>query len=231
MKITVIGDIHGLTVWQDIVAEENDSDLFVFLGDYLDSFTVKPKDQIDNFEKILSFADSDRVNLLFGNHDYHYLKTAIVRGIYYSGFVPSIAWKASNLIEEGMKEGLFNLTMKHKDIVLSHAGFSKTWLKNTIGKEEYDFTALNNLFYEQPYRLGFVDNSKYPDPTGNDVFQGPLWIRPPALSKDSIDFRQIVGHTEVTRETIGNIYLNDKLPQNKYIVINNENIEYRTYNP
>ena len=35
MRIIVIGDIHGRTIWKDIVNQE--FDLCVFLGDYVDS--------------------------------------------------------------------------------------------------------------------------------------------------------------------------------------------------
>ena len=34
-KIVVIGDIHGRDAWNTIVDKNNDTDLFVFLGDYV----------------------------------------------------------------------------------------------------------------------------------------------------------------------------------------------------
>ena len=36
MKIVVLGDIHGLTVWKDIIDEEQ-PDQVIFLGDYVSS--------------------------------------------------------------------------------------------------------------------------------------------------------------------------------------------------
>ena len=41
-KIIVIGDIHGRTIWKQIVAANPDADLFVFIGDYFDSFASPP---------------------------------------------------------------------------------------------------------------------------------------------------------------------------------------------
>ena len=36
MKIVVLGDIHGLTVWKDIIDKEQ-PDQVIFLGDYVSS--------------------------------------------------------------------------------------------------------------------------------------------------------------------------------------------------
>lgn len=42
MKIRVIGDLHGRDWWKRKV-ETGDSDLNIFLGDYVDSYTVSDK--------------------------------------------------------------------------------------------------------------------------------------------------------------------------------------------
>ena len=75
-KITIIGDIHGRTIWEKIVEKENDSDLFIFLGDYFDSYdNLTPGTEINNFKKILKFKNENphKVILLLGNHDLHYI--------------------------------------------------------------------------------------------------------------------------------------------------------------
>jgi predicted phosphodiesterase len=41
MKIVAIGDIHGRDYWKQIIEQEQDADVFVFVGDYFDSFTIK----------------------------------------------------------------------------------------------------------------------------------------------------------------------------------------------
>ena len=68
MKIVVIADIHGRNLWKKQV-EEN-ADLYIFLGDYFDSFNIKGEDQIKNFLEIKEFYENnkDKVILLAGNH-------------------------------------------------------------------------------------------------------------------------------------------------------------------
>ena len=69
MRIIAIGDIHGRTIWKDIVNQE--FDLCVFLGDYVDSHDEIPaKQQVDNLLDILEFKEhnSNKVILLRGNH-------------------------------------------------------------------------------------------------------------------------------------------------------------------
>lgn len=84
MKIVVIGDIHGRTIWKKIVEENKDADKIVFLGDYHDiySYEFKAKDSsiaktnsISNLLDIIEYKkqNMDKVILLIGNHDSHYM--------------------------------------------------------------------------------------------------------------------------------------------------------------
>ena len=70
MKILVLGDIHGRTVWKNIIEKEN-PDITIFLGDYVTSHDNIPiSEQITNLEEILKYKESniDKVILLRGNH-------------------------------------------------------------------------------------------------------------------------------------------------------------------
>ena len=51
MKIVVVGDIHGHNSWKKILETEEAWNKVIFLGDYVDSFTVSSKEQRDNFLK------------------------------------------------------------------------------------------------------------------------------------------------------------------------------------
>jgi predicted phosphodiesterase len=76
-KILVIPDIHGRDYWKKVVNQHiDDVDQIVFLGDYFDSFDIKPLFQIHNFKEIMEIRKmfSDKVITLIGNHDYHYLR-------------------------------------------------------------------------------------------------------------------------------------------------------------
>lgn len=73
MRILVIGDIHGHDSWKAIVENEK-YDKVVFLGDYVDSFTLQPLTIVKNLREILKFKreNKDKVVLLWGNHDHSY---------------------------------------------------------------------------------------------------------------------------------------------------------------
>ncbi len=74
MKQVIISDLHGHDSWLKIVAAHTDADRFIFLGDYLDSFSVKAIDQLRNLEDIIAFKKRNtfEVILLIGNHDISY---------------------------------------------------------------------------------------------------------------------------------------------------------------
>ena len=54
VKTLVLGDIHGRTIWKDIIEHEQ-PDLTIFLGDYVSThdYGVTEQSQIDNLENIL----------------------------------------------------------------------------------------------------------------------------------------------------------------------------------
>lgn len=67
-KILVLGDIHGRTIWKDIVNKE-DPDLTIFLGDYCTTHdNISSEDQISNLKEILQYKKDNNVILLRGNH-------------------------------------------------------------------------------------------------------------------------------------------------------------------
>ena len=73
MKTIVIGDVHGRSLWKQIVNQEN-ADRVIFIGDYFDSFDIKCENQITNFLDIIEYKKSSgkEVIMLVGNHDHHY---------------------------------------------------------------------------------------------------------------------------------------------------------------
>ena len=54
-KITIIGDLHGRTTWRQMVDENPDSDLYIFMGDYFDSFDIDIMSQMHNFRDLINF--------------------------------------------------------------------------------------------------------------------------------------------------------------------------------
>ncbi len=196
MRIIVVGDIHGRDIWQKIVAKE-EYDLFIFIGDYFDSKEdIDSRKQIDNFLDIINFkqASPDKVILLTGNHDFHY-----IQGINqcYSGFQECVKTDISELINQAIKDRYLQMAHMIDDkFLFSHAGVTKTWAENNLGGSYKIDELINEMFYYKPNKFKFMVG-KNGDVYGNDVTQSPIWVRPYSLNKDKFSNRhiQIVGHT------------------------------------
>ena len=71
-----IGDIHGLSEWEQLCNDAlNRFYDIVFLGDYVDSYFVKPAEQLYNLKNLCKFIRKHKKHTyaLLGNHDYAYL--------------------------------------------------------------------------------------------------------------------------------------------------------------
>lgn len=201
MKKTIaIGDIHGIDAWQKIVAK-NKSAGVIFIGDYFDSFVVPSTEQIDNFKKILKFkmANKDRVTMLMGNHELHYLASVEQR---YSGYQSNRAAEIGGLISPLVKDGTITISHKLGKFLFSHAGFTQPWCnENNLDWKADDFTdKVNQLFLDNPDAFCFnkYDRSGF----GESPAQGPLWVRPDSLGNHGIKgYTQVVGHSHMSHIT------------------------------
>jgi len=195
MKLIAIGDIHGRTDWKQIISNI-EFDKVIFVGDYFDTHEdISPEQQKSNFEDLVEYkkANMDKVVLLFGNHDYHYLR---IINETYSGFQPLHKIDISEMLDKALNDNLMQMCLIHDNYIFTHAGITKTWLKNTgyTGKESLDLF-INDLFKYKPLAFRFtsgINNSPY----GDDIEQSPIWVRPRSLYADCLDdFIQVVGHT------------------------------------
>lgn len=232
MKIVFIGDIHGRGSWEKIINSEQDSDKFVIMGDYFDAYesNITPRMQIDNFSEILDYKKNnlDDIVLLFGNHDFHYLKNVRER---YSRYINSHNIEISKLITEALDNNYLKLAFSFDNTLVTHAGVTKTWLKRYLGAgPSVDVTilteALNEILKTSPEFLYF-ENGMYSSYTGDDIQQSPIWVRPISLLRDApYNINQIVGHTRVKnihgfpKKDIS-IWLIDALEINQYLVFDN----------
>lgn len=226
MKILVLGDIHGRSIWKDIIEKEN-PDKIIFLGDYVSTHeNFSAKQQLSNLEDILNYKEenSDKVILLRGNHDIQHL------GYYWakcSGYYLTICQYMS---ESNFKERFLKLTQwiyidENLKTIFSHAGVSQIWMDNSKIKSIYE---INNL---EPSELFEFNPESFYDYYGDSVTQPPIWIRPQALYECNIaDWDQVVGHTPVIKDIINireftknnrNIWLCDALNISKYLIIDN----------
>lgn len=194
MKILAIGDIHGKNIWEELKYLIDEYDKFIFIGDYFDSFDIKPIIQLHNFNNIIEFKIKyfDKVDLLIGNHDYHYFPTVDEN---YSGYQSVMRFDFQNSLYSAYNDNMLSICKIYNNYLFSHAGLTKTWLQyNNIDTNNLE-TSINELFYYFPKQFGFLMGRNFSE-YGDDVTQGPLWVRPNSLMKDGIsDYVQIVGHT------------------------------------
>jgi hypothetical protein len=247
MKTIIIGDIHGLNTWKNIVQQEQVPCRIIFMGDYFDSFNILGIDQIYNFNEIINFKKESQheVILLIGNHDHHYLDV----GEIYSGYQHHLQWD----IKDAIRSNIMHLQIAYQleNLIFSHAGLSPIWLNRIFGENEWEpitaVTQVNERYLSRPRDFNFASGTM--SPTGDSIEQGPLWIRPRSLMKSNNleeinfknDFIQIVGHTcqpsihdsfISSQKTMGNkYYIVDTLPSGGYVVYENGELIPKQYNP
>lgn len=205
MRIVSCGDTHGRLNWKDIVEKElESSDKFIFIGDYFDThYDETPEQQLSNFNDIVAFkkANIDKVILLVGNHDFHYLSGVNES---YSGYQHSWSKNFNEALESALSEGLMQMCYVYDKYVFTHAGVTNTWCA-TYGVNRQPHLledSINELFKTNKYAFYFQMGSNYSQ-SGDDVTQSPLWVRLPSLFQDGlIGFRFVVGHTTLKELTI-----------------------------
>lgn len=230
MKVRVIGDIHGENWWKKLVSDIDKIDLCIFLGDYVDSYTVSDGDMIYNLLDIIQFKKNnpDKVILLYGNHEWNYLSPYMG---YCSGFRQSIALKLKDILEENRE--LFRMIYKitvcndllsnpSKSYYFSHAGITQGWLQQNlstllkysdISESEKSRIHLGEFLnsYNKSYRVldTIMSISYYRG--GRDLYGGPLWadlsesstdfiLHDPEVFSKDIPVHQYVGHTPVKED-------------------------------
>ena len=222
MKIIALGDTHGRPYWAHI-ADHVAFDKLVFIGDYFDSNEgITPEMQQANFEEIIVYKQQnlDKVVLLLGNHDYHYLKTASET---YSGYQAAYATVFGQLLQNAINQDLMQMCFVVGKYLFSHAGVTQAWAKaNNISFSNIQ-CSINELFKKQPNAFRFAIGENYSE-TGDDVHQSPIWVRPNSLGKDSLKgFIQIVGHTPQPELllTSNAIFIDTLGTTQQYLIINN----------
>lgn len=251
-RYLVIGDIHGKTIWKDIIEKEN-PDKIIFLGDYVSTHEdISSKQQIDNLEDILAYKEEnlDNVILLRGNHCLQHLG-------YYWAKCSGLDKEVFNYMsEESFKKRFLSFTQwihidKELRTIFSHAGISVRWLQDvekyivkTKGPQYDDGTIDQEVLLElintiEPSELfGFIPDSPF-DYYGDSITQSLVWIRPQALCRCNISgWDQVVGHTPVKNiinikydtKNKQNIWLCDALGIGQYMIIDNNTYESKSLN-
>lgn len=209
-KVLIIGDIHGRTDWEKMVMHALPKFYhIIFLGDYVDSFDIKPVHIMHNLKKIIGYKKKypERITCLLGNHDFAYI------GNHYqtSGYNMHASFDYQTVFNENAE--LFDVAwgfrndMTKKYTLATHAGLTLTYYNNYVKALIEDPTSrLNKLSngksdkLEMHEILNFMKNEdilwKVGSVRGGQGTPGPLWADQTELLEDPYpEINQIFGHT------------------------------------
>lgn len=235
MKILVIGDIHGRTIWEKIVDKHfNEVDKIIFLADYFDSRDgYKSKEIVENFRKIMLLRkqNPNKVVTLLGNHDlfqYCFGNNAC------SGYRDEIYFKLQQgkELEDLIKDKTLRIAYQYENFLFTHAGVSKTFYNKLEFKEDSVADTLNMYLDNKPnvFRFSELD---YRSMVGEHIAQSPIWIRPYSLSRDKLEgYIHVVGHTHVENiddTSYEDVVLCDSLGNRNYLIIDDVTINKCKY--
>lgn len=133
-SLTIIPDVHGRPFWRDAVHTRPDDD-FIFLGDYLDPYPDEGGSREDAFAGLLDIIEfkkrnPDRVTLLWGNHDLHYLYPEMMG----SRYDFENAERNAHLFWDN--QALFKIAYETvaggRRYLFSHAGVGMGWIRHSF---------------------------------------------------------------------------------------------------
>lgn len=217
-KAFIVPDVHGRDFWReakDAITDES-IDKIVFLGDYFDpyddeEFLVTDDAMLAGFNEIIEFkkANPDKIVLLLGNHDIHYL----YKNPYCSRHDDENEDRNCSLIKDNIEQ--FDLMYlddiecgDYTKVLFTHAGLTSNFLK-TFGRAGYpkdDLTELSNRVNADIKALKTHEYHTLSDLMlrvsrfrGGDYADGSiLWADLREVVPNSFDFDdvyQIFGHT------------------------------------
>lgn len=203
-KILIVPDVHGRKFWHKAKELINEVDQVVFLGDYLDPYSregITFDDAVEEFNQILAFkeANRDKVILLIGNHDMHYIKMEFMD-------CSRLNYHRRQEIHDLFMNNIdkFQLIYEIDNYLFSHAGIYLEWIK------KYEIT-LEELFNFKKFlesRWNTLEDVSY-SRGGWCKVGSCVWadIRESVQNELYSDKRQIVGHTQLSE----NPYITTKI--------------------
>ena len=152
-QILVIPDVHGRSFWKEAVDKHLSLPVgqsvrtVVFLGDYLDPYSrenITPEEALANFKDIIALKQTnmDKVTLLIGNHEIHYLDTFYK----FSRKDTLNADYIHQLLVDNLP--LFSMAsqaeMNGKNFLFTHAGIVESWWKKHFPDTPTDMASICN---------------------------------------------------------------------------------------
>ena len=219
-KILIIGDTHGRNIWKTFAdisfllaadAEsagyapfEPDYDYYVFLGDYVDSFTESNQTIRENLLDIIKFKTlyPDNVILIWGNHDVFYWRNLpwIKLDNWMSGYRPEMHYDLFEIFNTNYDK--FQVAFQLDNYIFSHSGIHFGWYhyvftKAIKGMGWGDLSVADQINEAFKIRLDCIfDVDHYRG--GHKKVGGPLWCDKRLIDKKPLlNTHQIVGHNPV----------------------------------
>ena len=201
--LIIIPDVHGRSFWRKAV-KARPSDEFIFLGDYLDPYTDEGISESEAFKGLLDIVDfqqrnPDRVTLLWGNHDLHYLYPEMMGSRYDTNNAERNAhyfWDHQSLFKMA-----YETTVGEKRYLFSHAGVGRGWLDQSFTEMgDVDITAelFNTLIGYPPFMEALGDVS--PLRGGDKPYGSMIWadVEEHLMEQNQYpDIVQVFGHSMV----------------------------------
>ena len=199
-KVLIVPDVHGRTFWEKPVEKElNNVDKIIFLGDYLDPYPregISPEESIEVFKKIidLKIPNPDKIILLIGNHDWHYISNDVNPCSRYDRYN---AREIKEIFNKNID--LFRIAWKCGKYLFSHAGIMKEWMEKYCGCQdiddflEHESKAYSSLWIAPRIRGGY------------EWFGSCVWNDVRDFTNDIPGTFQIFGHTQLKDAYFGPI--------------------------
>ena len=193
-KILVLGDQHGRDFWRSLLDMDlNTIRKIIFLGDYSDPYSKEGythNKAILQLEDIIKFKkdNMDKVVLLLGNHDFHYLYPEYACSRFSKEHFPIY-----NEIYNDEKS-LFKMAHIENNVLFTHAGILSGWLRfNKLSEENIDNILNEKVKLDQYNQVSFYRG-------GYHKYGSPIWADMRDYLEDApLSITQVFGHTMLTQ--------------------------------
>jgi predicted phosphodiesterase len=243
MKVTAIGDIHGRKNWiGPITGYDSDTntgykeclkdgtiDKVIIVGDYTDPYTFEGnsyEDSLDQLEEILTLKEQygDKLILLLGNHDCHYITGLCEPCSRYDRFYTD---QYRDLFMPNL--GKFRFAYQIENTLYTHAGISQHWYDSyfkDLHETDYKGLSLGDALHAAWKQLITKESLKERDihekilftigyhRGGWDKTGGPVWCDKYELLERPLEgYHQVVGHNRTEDVKTYDKYTVSKYPE------------------
>ena len=215
-QVLVVPDVHGRGFWKKPFEELVDKvDTVVFLGDYLDPYeyeNISRKEAFKNFDEVIAMKQAypEKVKLLLGNHDMHYIVPEMPQSTRYDeAFAYLLKERYANA--EGAFQLAYACEINLQPYLFTHAGVDLNWYKaheqeigeltdeslNALYTPEYCSEALQDVGF---IRGGFTE---YGSPVWSDIRD---LLEAERCGETIKTYYQVFGHTQLDDPVISDTF-------------------------